>query len=142
MRRQAPLANYALLFGLALVGFLGVAIADDWVGILFVALLAVSFHLLNFFSSHYLNEATESHRRATVLSFKSLAGNLAYGAVGWGYAVLMRSMAGGEMPPPGSEVEQGLLARTLVWIPVALLAVAVPLFLRASRVPRMRSVGE
>jgi MFS family permease len=138
VRRRSPLTNYALLFALALVGFAGVAGASSWVGILFVGLLAISFHLLNFFSSHYLNEATESHRRATVLSFKSLAGNLAYGAVGWGYAVLMQSMAGGSMPPPGSEIEQSLLARTLVWIPVALAIVAVPMLLRALRIPRMR----
>jgi len=52
VRRRTPLANYALLFVLALIGFVGVAYATDWIALLFVGLLAISFHLLNFFSTH------------------------------------------------------------------------------------------
>ncbi len=46
----------------------------------------------SFFSSHYLNQQTSSDQRATVLSFKGLAFNLAYGMIGvlfasWVYAL-------------------------------------------------------
>jgi predicted cobalt transporter CbtA len=45
-----------------------------------------------FFLSHYLNELTDSAHRATVLSFKSLSMNLAYGTLtllfGWQTAYL------------------------------------------------------
>nr|WP_246462793.1 MFS transporter [Pelagicoccus albus] len=42
--------------------------------------------LNGFFVSHYLNQITDSKSRATVLSFKGLCFNLAYGAIGYLYA--------------------------------------------------------
>jgi hypothetical protein len=96
-------------------------------------------NLLNFFGSHYLNAVADSSRRATVLSFKSLANNLAYGAVGWGFAFLMRILAGGERPPPGSDVEESVFAQALVAAPITLAVASIPLLGWAARLRKMRT---
>ena len=44
------------------------------------------------FTSSYLNQIASSHHRATVLSFKGMAFNLAYGAIGLGFAQLMQTL--------------------------------------------------
>jgi hypothetical protein len=41
---------------------------------------------VNIFISYHLNRKTESHNRATVLSFKGLMFNLGYGMIGMLYA--------------------------------------------------------
>ena len=46
-------------------------------------------YLMGFFLSHYLNQATSSDQRATVLSFKGLFLNLGYGGIGLLYALLL-----------------------------------------------------
>ncbi len=66
--------------------------------------------------------------------------NLAYGAVGAAYAVAFRIAGGGETPAPGSPAEEAVLAQTLLWLPIALLAVNVPLSLWGRRLPKMREV--
>ncbi len=50
-----------------------------WGGIALLAPILLSMRFLQFFLSHYLNELTDSAHRATVLSFKGLSMNLAYG---------------------------------------------------------------
>lgn len=141
-RTRTPLANFTVVVAAVLAGVAGIAVVHRWWGVLFVAFLGVGFHLLNFFVSHYLNAATESARRATVLSFKSLANNLAYGGAGWAFALLMRGLAHGERPPAGSAAEETVFAKALVALPIALLALSLPLLAWSTRLPRMRSVGD
>jgi hypothetical protein len=69
-----------------------------------IAISAVSYQV-----SYYLNAAVDSHRRATVLSFKGLAFNLGYGFVSLAYAGALRALRGG-----GPEETFG---RTLPWLP-------------------------
>ena len=54
-----------------------------------MALLFVVMYMGRFFQSHYLNHITASHQRATVLSFKGLSFNLAYGLIGVLYSILL-----------------------------------------------------
>jgi MFS family permease len=138
LRRLAPRQNFAIISTLMLVALAGIATFRSWYGAIFVVPLAIGFQMLGFFSSQYLNEATASSQRATVLSFKSLAGNLAYGAVGALYAAAFRLAGGGAMPAPGSPEEEAVLSATLVWLPIVLLVVNVPLSLWGRRLPRMR----
>ena len=57
---------------------------------LFPVILVYSAISMNaFFISHYLNRITDSSQRATVLSFKGLALNLAYGLIGILYSLLV-----------------------------------------------------
>lgn len=140
-RSRTPFWNFAAVVAIALAGVTGVALFLSWWGIVFVALLGVAFHLLTFFVSHYLNAATDSSRRATVLSFKSLASNLAYGGAGWAFALLMRALAQGEAPPPGSQAEELVFAQALVALPLTLAVLAAPLLVWSARLRRMRAIG-
>ncbi|MGF1449773.1 MAG: MFS transporter [Opitutales bacterium] len=80
--------NLAAVFVIGLVGFVGCTFALPYAGLLFAMIVFYSMTLAEFYASHYLNRSTVSSRRATVLSFKGLAGNLAYGGAGLLYAGL------------------------------------------------------
>lgn len=58
-----------------------------WWGVALLIPLLLSMRFLQFFLSHYLNQVTSASHRATVLSFRGLTTNLAYGSVtllfGW-----------------------------------------------------------
>jgi hypothetical protein len=62
------------------------------IGLLPLALLSAVMYLDRFFQSHYLNRITASHQRATVLSFRGLSFNLAYGLIGVLYSILLAFM--------------------------------------------------
>ena len=81
--------SLALIGVTILGGLLGVSMAIPVWGLLFMAPLGLAFYLLNFVVSHHLNAVVDSKRRATVLSFKGLATNLAYGVLGAGFAGLL-----------------------------------------------------
>jgi hypothetical protein len=102
--RRSPGFNFALLALLCLLGLAGAALVLPFgLGLLPVVLLHAVMLLTGFLVSHYLNALTDSSQRATVLSFKGLAFNLGYGALGLLYAgllVLLRERAGS----PGAEV--------------------------------------
>lgn len=86
----SPTQNVLWLSGLTLVALLGLNGFFPYLGILPVALIFFLMMLVSFFSSHYLNRITPSQRRATVLSFKGMAFNLAYGLIGVLFAVLVQ----------------------------------------------------
>ena len=140
LKRLAPRQIFGVISTLLLLALVGVALLRNWTGVLSVIPLGIGFQMLGFFSSQYLNEATASSQRATVLSFKSLAGNLAYGGVGVLYAATFRMAGGGGMPASGSPEENAVLGSTLVWLPIVLLAVNVPLSLWGRRLQRMREL--
>ncbi len=129
-RRSAP-RNFAVLGALMLTGLVAVALAVPWWGVLAVVPLGAAFPMLSFFLSHYLNLWTASELRATVLSFRGVAFNLAYGAAGILFAALtgrLRSAA-----PDASE--NAIFAEAIVWLPGAFVvaAAAVVAFALASR---------
>jgi MFS family permease len=141
LERNTPLRNFAWIGVLVLGGLLGTALSRAWYGALFGVLFGVGMHLLGFLGSQYLNDATESARRATVLSFRSLAGNLAYGLAGILYAVAYRAAAAGKAPEPGSPEENGVLATTLWAMPAAFAVTIVPLLFWARRIARMNEIS-
>lgn len=59
-------------------------------GVLPMVLVFIGMMMTSFFTSHYLNAITNSAERATVLSFKGVAFNAAYGCIGIGFALLSR----------------------------------------------------
>ncbi|THB79052.1 MAG: MFS transporter [Desulfobulbaceae bacterium] len=90
VNRYTPVQNclwLALITMCALAGLTGFV---PYFGIIPIALVMVGLMLTAFFTSHYLNAITSSAQRATVLSFKGLAFNLAYGLVGVLFAILMQ----------------------------------------------------
>ena len=122
--RRSMRANFSLVAALFLAGFTGVAFAWPLWGLLPLLPIGAAMSLTGFFVSHYLNAAvTDSRRRATVLSFRGLAYNLAYGGVGLLFAALTRALA-------ARENADAVFAESLTWLPwwfiatLALLATA------------------
>ncbi|MEE4165652.1 MAG: MFS transporter, partial [Desulfocapsaceae bacterium] len=99
-------------------------------GIIPMALVVIGLQLTAFFTSHYLNRAASSKQRATVLSFKGMAFNLAYGIIGILFALLMQFQrsAARETEPglPAELVENEAFRATIDWFPwYALLMMAL-----------------
>jgi MFS family permease len=87
--RFQPASNFFAVAVLAVMGLTGIAFFWPYVGLLPLALLSGVMMFTHFFSSRYLNQITASEQRATVLSFKGLSYNLAYGLAGILYALLL-----------------------------------------------------
>jgi MFS family permease len=88
----SPATNMLFLSVLCLSGFIGITFFIPYLGIIPMAVIFVAIMMTSFFTSSYLNQITSSHHRATVLSFKGMAFNLAYGAIGIGFAQLMQTL--------------------------------------------------
>lgn len=92
-QRFGMAGNFAVVGALILAGLIGVSFVVPVYGLIFLLPLGVSISLTGYFVSHYLNAAvTDSAQRATVLSFRGLAFNLAYGTVGLLFAGLTRAL--------------------------------------------------
>ncbi len=122
--QRSQRANFSLVAALIFAGFTGVAFVKPWWGLLPLLPLGAAMSLTGFFVSHYLNAAvTDSAQRATVLSFRGLAFNLAYGGIGLLFAALTRALA-------ARGDADAVFAASLAWLPwyfvatLALLAVA------------------
>ncbi|MDK9707080.1 MAG: MFS transporter [Desulforhopalus sp.] len=87
--QNSAAANMWWVSGIALLGLTGLTGFFPYWGLLPMALVFAALMLTSFFTSHYLNRVTESHQRATVLSFKGMAFNLAYGLIGFLFALLI-----------------------------------------------------
>lgn len=92
--RQSPLRNLLYTALIILLGLSGMCFAWPWIGIVPALLLFSSMYLTGFFLSNYLNRATSSDQRATVLSFKGLFLNLGYGLIGLLYSPLLAHLRG------------------------------------------------
>jgi MFS family permease len=116
MRRLAlarsPRFNVLLLAVMTLVGLAGtVALVPVW-SIAFYMLLSVALRLVAFLQSHYLNQLTDSARRATVLSFRGLAVNIGYGLMSLGFAAAVAGIerSGSADPTAGADSFRAVLA--------------------------------
>lgn len=89
IERNSPTANIFWVSLISLTGLFGLTGFFPYWGLLPMALLFVAMMFVSIFTSHYLNRLASSHQRATVLSFKGLAFNLAYGLIGLFFALLI-----------------------------------------------------
>ncbi|MCP4337422.1 MAG: MFS transporter [Desulfobulbaceae bacterium] len=89
VEKNSPTTNMFWVSGISLIALFGLTGFFPYWGLLPMALIFVAMMFVSFFTSHYLNLITESHQRATVLSFKGLAFNLAYGLIGFFFALLI-----------------------------------------------------
>jgi MFS family permease len=90
VRRYTPLQNVLFLSAFTLLTLAGLALYIPYFGLVPVAMISAGMMFTSFFTSSYLNRITDSYQRATVLSFKGLAFNLAYGLIGIAFAALIR----------------------------------------------------
>ena len=100
----------------------------------FVVLIFVCMSLLSFFASHYLNAVVDSSKRATILSFKGLAMNFGYGAIGIMFAIVMRHTESRAASLGGGEEEA--FEAALLWFPWYFVAVLVALVLAGNIILR------
>ena len=89
VNRYSPAYNLGVMAIVSIIGLFGITFFLPIIGLLPMALLFVVMYMGRFFQSHYLNHITASHQRATVLSFKGLSFNLAYGLIGVLYSILL-----------------------------------------------------
>lgn len=79
--------NFIALMGLAsMASYYWISLGWSIYGVIPALLLIFIIMTMNIFISYHLNKNTESHNRATVLSFKGLVFNLGYGSIGILYA--------------------------------------------------------
>jgi MFS family permease len=94
--RLSPGKNVVVLSVSLLAVLFVLTLFIPYLGVLPMMAVFVGMMLVSFFTSHYLNEITESHQRATVLSFKGLAFNAAYGFIGLFFAALIQHFRKGQ----------------------------------------------
>lgn len=136
-----PATNLYWVTGITLTGLFGLSGFHPYWGLLPMALIFVAIMFVSIFTSHYLNLITESHQRATVLSFKGLAFNLAYGLIGIYFALLTTYLRGHgqELHPEWTKtmLESYAFREAIGWFPwytiagIGLAAVASVLYLRS-----------
>lgn len=126
-------ANFAIAATLALTAFFLLAAPSVPLATAALAPLAAAMSFNGFFIAFYLNRAADSAHRATVLSFKGLSYNLAYGFAGLAYAGTLATLRLGT----DFADETAAFRATLTLFPILFLLLALPaaaLALRARRV--------
>ncbi len=121
VEKNSPAINMLWVSGISLTGLFGLTGFYPYWGILPMTLIFVAMMFVSFFTSHYLNRITASHQRATVLSFKGMAFNLAYGLIGFFFATLMTyqrtAEATGHPHWPQAMVEDLAFQNAIGWFP-------------------------
>ena len=137
VNRHTPAYNLGIMTAVSIAGLIGMTFFFPVIGLLPVALLVVVMYMGRFFQSHYLNRITASHQRATVLSFKGLSFNLAYGVIGVLYALLLaalRPQLALSQPHLGSAaLENMVFIKSISWFPWYFLLTIVVLLVVARR---------
>jgi MFS family permease len=136
--RFSPAQNCVWLGLLIFATLLGLTGFIPYLGIIPIAMVMVGLMLTAFFTSHYLNEITSSEQRATVLSFKGLAFNLAYGIIGLLFAwliIYLRSDLSGAHPDWSSQlIENQAFKDSFIWMPGYFLALGAAIALYSARI--------
>jgi len=121
VNRHTPAYNLGVMTAICMLGLIGMTFFFPVIGLLPVALLVVVMYMGRFFQSQYLNRITASHQRATVLSFKGLSFNLAYGVIGVLYALLLaalRPQIAVSQPDLGrTALENMVFIKSISWFP-------------------------
>jgi hypothetical protein len=75
--------------------------------------------MAGFFLSHYLNQITDSDQRATILSFKGLSYNLAYGLLGLMYSGLLALLRRQSQSTgiKAADLENSVFVDSIGWFP-------------------------
>jgi len=89
------LTNVTIVIILAFISLWGLTLFIPYYGMLPMILVFITMMLTSFFTSTYLNKLAKPEQRATVLSYKGLAFNAAYGFIGLLYGGLIVRLRGG-----------------------------------------------
>jgi MFS family permease len=132
--KRSPGFNLGVLAVITLSGLFGMSAFAPVSGLVPAFVLFAGMYLTSFLASYYLNNLTDSDQRATVLSFKGLSYNLAYGGIGLLYSLVVALMRDHVGPPAaGYSVEDVVFRSTFIGFPVGFSIVLVLWLLWASR---------
>ena len=121
MGTATPSRNMGMVAVFILIGLSGISLMiPGWVGVLFVVPFWLGMRSLHYFISQYLNRVSEPATRATVLSFKGLTMNLAYGTIMLAYQAQTWGLRSSE--------KQALASMDKTQSDIHLLAAAMPLW--------------
>jgi len=141
---HSPTYNLGVVTILTLIGLVGMTLFIPVLGIIPVVILSAVMYFTGFFVSHYLNAVTRSSQRATVLSFKGLAFNLAYGLIGIAYSLLLAFLRSDiQLAQSGLSsdmLENMVFIKSISWFPWYFLPAMTLLLVFAHR--RLRNSGE
>ncbi|MGL6257796.1 MFS transporter [Vibrio sp. WXL210] len=93
--RIAPKPFIALMGIATMATYYWIGLGWPIYGVIPALILIFIIMTMNIFTSYHLNKNTESHNRATVLSFKGLIFNLGYGVIGMLYAYYYKLVSRG-----------------------------------------------
>ena len=134
--RYTPLFNTGVMAAITLCGLIGMAFFVPYFGLIPALVLFSNMFFLNFFLSHYLNQATSSDKRATVLSFKGLALNLGYGGIGILYSLLLAHIRTQTLVVnpglTGDALKNAVFISSMAWFPGYLIVALAALLLFAA----------
>jgi hypothetical protein len=119
--KNSPTTNMYWVSGITLLALFGLTGFFPYLGVLPMGLVFIAMMFVSFFTSHYLNRITASHQRATVLSFKGMAFSLAYGFIGFFFALLLTyqrtSVTTGHPDLSQSAIEDLTFQNAIGWFP-------------------------
>lgn len=119
--KYTPAANLGAMAVMTCVGLFGLTFFIPIFGIIPMVILSSVMYFTGFFVSHYLNHMTDSGQRATVLSFKGLSFNLAYGCIGMMYSFLLAWLRSDvqqvQAGLSGTDVVNAVFKASIGWFP-------------------------
>jgi len=119
--RISIFSNFLIMCALCFVALAGMAFLIPYWGLVPALLTMVVMIMNNYMLSHHLHRITESHQRATVLSFRGLSYNLGYGALGLLYAALIAALEKSQslqtMALNEADTADWTFAQSLLWFP-------------------------
>ncbi|MEN8661702.1 MAG: MFS transporter [Lentimonas sp.] len=130
--RGTPLRNFLLIVTAVFVGLYGLATAIPYWGIVPAIFLYASIQMTGYFVSRYLNEVAPSEQRATILSFRGLSTNFAYGVVSMIYSgliVILKTKHEADPELRGEQLQQTIFVDSLTWLPLYFLVSVAAVFL-------------
>ena len=115
----SAVSNVVFMSIAMLLGCYGFSLFIPYYGVIPMALMFAVFMINMYFASHYLNQITPSHMRATVLSFRGLSFNLAYAFIGMGYTLVYASykknVATGLSPEVSEQITFIATSQQFIW---------------------------
>ncbi|MDD9303366.1 MAG: MFS transporter [Desulfobacter sp.] len=122
VRTHPPDKGLWLTTGLTITGLTAMTFFWPWVGMIPALVTYGAMYFNGFFVCYYINQNTPSDQRATVLSFKGLSYNLAYGLLGTFYALVLRHQKQGLETGINTALDNQIFKETFILFPSLFLA--------------------
>jgi MFS family permease len=124
---RSPSNGLFVAASLTFVGLISMDFFWPYAGLIPALITFSAMYFTGFFVSFYINKATASEQRATVLSFKGLAYNLSYGILGILYALLLKAEKEGAVV--SQALENKIFMDTFIWFPGSFILMFIVLIL-------------